>query len=108
MPKQSQEEAEKLAEKLHEWYLEATKELNPKNYNPNAQKQYHELNDEQKFIDRYIAMKALQSISQSAVEEYKGELLKRLEHYSMGIDGVPQNISWSLEEITKLINNPDK
>ena len=50
---------EELAEKLHEWYLEATKELNPESYNPDAQKSYGDLTEEQKFIDRYIAGKIL-------------------------------------------------
>ena len=46
-----------LAEKLHEWYLEATKKLNPESFNPNAQESYDELTEEQKFIDKYIAQK---------------------------------------------------
>ncbi len=50
---------EQLSEKLHEWYLEGTQKLDPENYNPNAQKQYSELNEEQKEIDRYIAGKVL-------------------------------------------------
>lgn len=49
---------------LHDWYLEATKELNPENYNPNAQKSYEDLADEQKFIDKYIADKISQSLIQ--------------------------------------------
>lgn len=53
------EKVEKLAEQLHIWYLEATKERNPASYNPNAQKSYAELTDEQRFIDRYIAEKIL-------------------------------------------------
>ena len=48
---------EKTAEQLHIWYLEATKELNPKDYNQKAQKEYKDLTEEQKFIDRYIAKK---------------------------------------------------
>ncbi len=52
---------EKLSEQLHIWYLEATKELNPKSFNSNAQKSYQELTEEQKYIDRYIANKILQS-----------------------------------------------
>ena len=48
---------EELAEKLHEWYLEATKELNPESYNSNAKKPYSELTEGQKFIGRYIADK---------------------------------------------------
>ena len=53
------EKVEGLAEKLHEWYLEATKALKPESYNPNAQKKYSELTEEQKFIDRFIADKIL-------------------------------------------------
>lgn len=41
-------------ENIHQWYLDATKELNPKSYNPNAQKKYEDLTEEQKFIDKYI------------------------------------------------------
>ena len=44
-------------EQLHIWYLEATKELHPLNFNEKAQKPYNELNPEQKFIDEYIANK---------------------------------------------------
>ena len=54
--------AETLAKQLHAWYLEATKELNPESYNPNAQKAYEDMTDEQKFIDRYIAKKVRQTI----------------------------------------------
>lgn len=46
---------EKLARKLHEWYLQAICKLKPGSYNHNAQKPFDELTEEQKFIDRYIA-----------------------------------------------------
>jgi outer membrane protein assembly factor BamD (BamD/ComL family) len=71
-PAKDSSECEELAEKLHEWYLEATRELNPENYNPNAQKNYQELNEEQKNIDRYIARKIMEVSQESkrqAVEE---------------------------------------
>ncbi len=42
-------------EQLHKWYLEATALLKPESFNPNAQKPYEEMTDEQKFIDQYIA-----------------------------------------------------
>lgn len=61
------DEIEKLAEKLHIWYLEATKELSPESYNPDAQKEYKDLTEEQKFIDRYIA----QAITKHIVENYE-------------------------------------
>lgn len=53
---------EETAEMLHEWYLEATKELDPKNYNPKAQKAYKDLTEEQKFIDRFIAKKVIENV----------------------------------------------
>jgi hypothetical protein len=52
-----------LANQLHRWYLEATLTLDPKNYNPDAQKKYEDLNEEQKFIDRYIAMKVSKELN---------------------------------------------
>ncbi len=54
------EPVETLARKLHFWYLEATKMLNPKSYNPLAQKDYADLTEEQKQIDRFIAKKILE------------------------------------------------
>ena len=77
-----QREAEELfvAEQLHEWYLEATKSLNPENYNAKAQVPYSEMNEEQKEIDRYIARKILEKL-QSQAEEYereKGEMVREI------------------------------
>jgi len=54
---------ERLAEQLHKWYLEATKELQKESFNPAAQKQYNELTEEQKNIDRYIARKLTDSMN---------------------------------------------
>ena len=51
-----------LAKNLHKWYLEATKELNPKNYNPKAQVSFNKLNAQQKMIDIYIARKIIDYI----------------------------------------------
>jgi len=56
-------EQEQLAKKLHEWYLEASKQLHPESYNPNAQKPFAELTEEQKFLDRYIAGRILEVFS---------------------------------------------
>lgn len=52
---------ERLAELLHIWYLEATSKLHPESFNKKAQKQYSELTEEQKFIDRFIADKVAKS-----------------------------------------------
>lgn len=35
---------------LHDWYLEATRGLNPDSFNPNAQKSYDALTDGQRII----------------------------------------------------------
>lgn len=51
-----------LAEKIHEWYLEATKKIDKENYNPKVQKAYNELNKDQQFIDIYIAEKILKTL----------------------------------------------
>jgi hypothetical protein len=67
--------SEDLAEQLHLWYLEATKGLNPKSYNPQAQKSYQDLTEEQREIDRFIAGKIL-SLLQKQKEEVIGELKK--------------------------------
>jgi hypothetical protein len=55
--KEGKEGIEKQAKQIHDWYLQATKKLNPESYNQNAQKKYDDLTEEQKFIDRYIAGK---------------------------------------------------
>jgi len=55
--KPSKAGVEEMAEMLHNWYLEATKSLNPKSFNKKAQKKYKDLSEEQKEIDRYIARK---------------------------------------------------
>lgn len=59
-----------LAEQLHIWYLEATEELSPDDFNFDAQKGYEDLTQGQKFIDRYIANKVNQF--------YAEEMLKSL------------------------------
>lgn len=45
-------------EELHVWYLEATEQLKGKemHFNPKAQKPYSDLTDEQKSIDKHIAL----------------------------------------------------
>jgi len=61
-------EIEELAKKLHEWYLKATKKLNPDSYNEKAQVPFEELTTEQKFIDYYIAEKVLQEFEEEPKE----------------------------------------
>ncbi len=52
-------EQELLARQMHEWYLEAIGQLDPKNFNHDAQKSYDQLREQQKDIDRYIAGQVL-------------------------------------------------
>jgi len=54
----TQEEID-TAKYMHLCYLEATKLLNPKSYNKNAQKPFDKLTKEQQFIDLFIARKML-------------------------------------------------
>jgi hypothetical protein len=87
-----------LAEQLHIWYLEATKELNPKSFNLNAQKSYEELTDEQKFIDKYIANK-LNSHYNKKMRQYLQNNRKIWTDREWGI----VRMKWfKLEEKTKL------
>ena len=51
-----------LPRKLHEWYLEATSKIHKINYNPHAHKPFEELNEEQQFIDKYIANACLHQV----------------------------------------------
>ena len=65
--------------KLHEWYLEACKELSPENFNTDAQKPYEELSEEQKFIDIYIAEKIKRKLKKEIEKfEKEDELYKQL------------------------------
>ena len=87
-----------LAEKLHEWYLEATKQLNPESYNPAAQKSYSELTEEQKFIDRYIANKVLQAAKNAVPKEKR--VSKMWDAYSTSVYN--QAIQQTLDNLNKL------
>lgn len=42
-------------EELHIWYLEATKQLNPENFNEDAQKPFDELNGDQQIAYKILA-----------------------------------------------------
>lgn len=62
---------DKVAEKLHNWYLEAVKEISPESFNPLANKPYSELTDEQKSIDRFIAAKVSKLLTEARIDELK-------------------------------------
>jgi len=103
-------EVEQLAEQLHNWYLEATKELNPENYNPKAQKLYLELNEQQKNIDRYIAKKIIDIFikdRQKFIEilERIGKIIKVRLDYCQKQNGLPycKNCGLNKKDL-KLIN----
>lgn len=68
LPKDPTPRTMELPEQLHIWYLEATSKIHKLNYNPHAHKPYSELNDEQKFIDKYIA-DALREWIRGKIEE---------------------------------------
>ena len=64
MEKEFDKDNEIKPEQLHQWYLEATKKLNPKSFNQDAQKPYKELTNDQKFIDKYIADKINEEVKE--------------------------------------------
>ncbi len=80
-------------EQLHKWYLEATRELKPESFNPNAQKPYSELTDEQKFIDKYIADK----IKEWVKEKINRQEIEDLIHSTMIIK--TGNIEFEMDKI---------
>lgn len=55
-------EKEKLAEQLHEWYLEATYQEDAK-YNIDAVVPYNDLPEGSKILDRYIAGKIIEMLT---------------------------------------------
>ena len=67
---------EGLARQLHEWYLEATKELQKKSYNTFAQKPYERLTKEQKYISQYIAKQILAWLDENYEEKKDGGIIK--------------------------------
>jgi len=75
-----------LPEELHNWYLEATKDLKKESFNPNAQKTYDKLTDEQKFIDNFIAHKVnerledVERITEKAKDTEFKKILKLPKH----------------------------
>lgn len=73
---------EELAERLHNWYLEATKELNLESYNPDAQVPYKKLTEEQKEINRYIADRINCELLAEFRQEYRGKLKFKVLEYS--------------------------
>lgn len=72
-----------LPEQLHSWYLEAVKELKPESFNPNANKPYSEITDEQKSIDIYIANKITNLFSQE-----KEKWIREIKNSSLNNDQV--------------------
>lgn len=81
---------EELAESLHRWYLEATRELKPESFNPNAQKAYADLTEEQKFIDRFIARK-LCAAQPASIEKAQDERELFAINYAEWAHGVKKN-----------------
>ena len=61
-------DTEALARKLHEWYLEAIKLIDKKNYNQKAVKSYDELNEQQRYIDVWIASQIRNQIKKEIME----------------------------------------
>lgn len=78
---QAQIGEENLAEIIHNWYLEACKEIKPESYNVKAQKTYQDLTEEQKFLDRYMARKILDLLTTKEAE-IREDLREKIEELS--------------------------
>jgi hypothetical protein len=59
---------EDLAKQIHTWYLEASQKLHPESFNPEAQKSYEDLTEEQKYLDRYLAEQIVSLLSTQQAE----------------------------------------
>lgn len=57
--KASGKDPEYLAQLIHNWYLEIVRTLRKGSFNPDANKPFEALTEEQKTIDRFIAIKVL-------------------------------------------------
>jgi len=73
----TQEEID-TAKYMHLCYLEATKLLNPKSYNKNAQKPFDKLTKEQQFIDLFITRKMLNLVGDASKKVSSNPVLEEL------------------------------
>lgn len=85
---------EELAEKLHEWYLEACQDPESgTDYNPEAQVLYKNLRESQKFLDRYIARKIISLLSEREKEVRKATALEIAEDIQGQVDVMQKQFS---------------
>ena len=81
------------AKKLHEFYLGACEDLTGESYNSLAQKQYNNLTEDQKWIDKYIAQKVNELIKKH-LKKLKEDLNKELYlKFKNGFD-MTDTINW--------------
>lgn len=76
---------------LHDWYLQSTKLLNPKSYNPNAQKPFENLTKEQQQIDKLIAYK-VNLKHEMIVDELKLSQRMMMKTYRVGLKQMMEDI----------------
>lgn len=99
-----------LPEQMHKWYLEAVKELHPESFNPNANKPYSELTDEQRFLDKYIADKCLLHFTEKVLGELEKEReIKLVEIKRQGFEIHPEKLVFFTEkEVREVITRLNK
>jgi hypothetical protein len=94
---------EKLAEQLHIWYLEAiTSGVAGEQYNCNAVKEYKDLSEEQKNIDRYIA-EAIIKLFKERMLELIGDNKPIVNHYDDGDNGFDTGYNFAKKELRKKV-----
>lgn len=84
-----------LAEQLHNWYLEAVVNLSPGDFNPDANKPYSQLTDEQKYLDKYIAAKVSYLLAEQAreiIEEIPDSMYSNAENINKALPELKQQL----------------
>lgn len=79
--------------KLHKWYLEATKNLKPESYNPEAQEDFEDLDKEQKFIDEFICKKIKKTMIKKLEKEKTNGHTKTEQGFDRGLNFVIEELT---------------
>lgn len=94
-----------LAEQLHNWYLEAIRDLNPAYFNSKAAVEWKDLHKGQKHIDMYIAKKVADTIKE-ATQNLANEIKSydwQLEDSINANDVVADTVDQALEDCRKAL-----
>ena len=94
---------EEIARQLHEWYLEAT-DLDGSKYNHEAVVPYEDLPEGSKLIDRYIAEKVIQLLSQCEEEVRREMTLKNAGLYRQLFGEMNEDKVFTSREVWEILD----